>query len=111
MIVSLTFSSVDNRSKGNTMMPTMAGYSEVTQFPTVDTASASGVAQLSAADWTAPEDGFIEATAIGAAAWLRVYDAADSPTPAAGAASYCPADATMFRSIRKGQKFKAAAAA
>ena len=110
MKIGLTFSPIDNRSKGNSMMPALDGFGDATEFPTLDTTAASGVAQLSAAAWEAPEDGFIESIAIDGVAWFRIYADPEDPTPGEGNGTYLGQGHRLVRSIRKGQKYKAAAA-
>ena len=64
------------------------------------TSGASGIAQRSSADWSAPADGYVTMRATGAV-WVRI---AAAPTAAAGADFFLGADERFDVAVVEGDK-------
>ena len=93
-----TFNKVEGRAKATTM-PVMRG-ANAEGLTVLTTSGSSQIVQRSAADWKAPNHGFLTVRAS-VAVWIHI-DA--SPTAVAATDWYIPADETRDFSVEPGEK-------
>ncbi len=93
-----TFNKIDNRALTDTM-PVMRGR-DAEGLTVLTTSGTSQIVQRSAADWEAPNHGFVTVRAS-AAVWMHI---AAAPTAVASTDWYIPATETRDFSVQPGDK-------